>query len=155
MEWDPPSSPGGVPVSYVLTISPPPLSQSPLTVETTSAQITVSYNIRYNLTIRADNCAGTSGDTNFTFALGIHVFDVCFLFILHIHNGHIYTYTHVAICPSSPTPATNVIINGVPSMPVEKSILTFTCNGQDIFSSCGRDGQWSPDPETYNCSSKL
>ena len=63
VEWDPPSSPGGVSVSYVLTISPPPLSQSPLTVETTSAQITVSYNTQYNLTTRADNCAGSSADT--------------------------------------------------------------------------------------------
>ena len=63
VEWDPPSSPGGVSVSYVLIISPPPLSQSPLTVETTSAQITVSYNTQYNLTIRADNCAGSSNDT--------------------------------------------------------------------------------------------
>ena len=70
VEWDPPSSPGGVSVSYVLTISPPPLSQSPLTFETTSAQINVSYNTQYNLTIRADNCAGSSGDTNFIFALG-------------------------------------------------------------------------------------
>ena len=67
VEWDPPSSPGGVSVSYVLTISPPPLSQSTLTVETTSVQITVSYNTQYNLSIRADNCAGSSGDTNFTF----------------------------------------------------------------------------------------
>ena len=63
VEWDPPSSPGGVSVSYVLTISPPPLSQSPLTVETTSAQIAVSYNTQYNLTIRADNCAGFSNST--------------------------------------------------------------------------------------------
>ncbi len=37
LEWDPPSSTGGVSVSYVLTISPTPLSGSPVTVETTSA----------------------------------------------------------------------------------------------------------------------
>ena len=58
LEWDPPSSTGGVSVSYVLTISPTPLSGSP----TTSAQITVSYNTPYNVTIRAVNCAGSSSD---------------------------------------------------------------------------------------------
>ncbi len=58
LEWDSPSSTGGVSVSYVLTISPTPLSESPVTVETTSAQITLSYNTPYNVTIRADNCVG-------------------------------------------------------------------------------------------------
>ena len=62
LDWDSPSSTGGVSVSYVLTISPTPLSGSPVTVETTSAQITVSYNTPYNVTIRADNCAGSSSD---------------------------------------------------------------------------------------------
>ncbi len=63
LEWDPPSSTaaGGVSVSYVLTISPTPLFGSPvITVETTSAQITVSYNTPYNVTIKAVNCAGMS-----------------------------------------------------------------------------------------------
>ncbi len=60
LEWDSPSFTGGVSVSYVLTISPTPLSGSPVTVETTSAQITLSYNTPYNVTIRADNCAGMS-----------------------------------------------------------------------------------------------
>ncbi len=62
LEWDSPSSTGGVSVSYVLTISPTPLSGSPVTVETTSAHITVSYNTPYNVTIRAVNCAGNSSD---------------------------------------------------------------------------------------------
>ena len=60
LEWDVPSSTGGVSVSYVLIISPTPLSGSPVTMETTSAQITVSYNIPYNVTIRAVNCIGMS-----------------------------------------------------------------------------------------------
>ena len=60
LDWDPPFSTGGVSVSYVLTISPTPLSGSPVTVEATSAQITVFYNTPYNVTIRAENCAGSS-----------------------------------------------------------------------------------------------
>ncbi len=60
LTWSPPSSTGGVSVSYTLTISPPPLSSLPVTMETTSAQITVSYNTPYNMTIRAVNCAGMS-----------------------------------------------------------------------------------------------
>ncbi len=63
LTWSPPFSTGGVSVNYVLTISPPPLSGSPVTVETTSTQITVSYNTPYNVTIRAVNCAGMSSDT--------------------------------------------------------------------------------------------
>ena len=62
LEWDSPSSTGGVSFSYVLTISPTPLSESPVTVETTSAQIVVFYNTPYNVTIRAFNCAGNSGN---------------------------------------------------------------------------------------------
>ncbi len=64
LQWDPPSSTGGVSVSYVLIISPTPLSGSPVTVETTSAQITVSYNTPYNVTIRAVNCAGMSQESS-------------------------------------------------------------------------------------------
>ncbi len=62
LEWDTPSSTGGVSVSYVLTISPTPISGSPVTTETNSVQITVSYNTPYNVTIRAVNCAGSSSD---------------------------------------------------------------------------------------------
>ncbi len=60
LTWSPPSFTGGVSVNYTLTISPPPLSGSPVTVETTSTQITVSYNTPYTVTIRAVNCAGMS-----------------------------------------------------------------------------------------------
>ena len=68
LTWSPPSSTGGVSVSYTLTISPIPLSRSPITVEITSTQITVSYNTPYNVTIRAVNCAGMSDDSTVTIA---------------------------------------------------------------------------------------
>ncbi len=65
LEWDSPSSTGAsVSVSYVLTISPTPLSESPVTVETTSEQISVYYNTPYNVTIRAVNCAGMSQESS-------------------------------------------------------------------------------------------
>ena len=60
LDWDPPSSTGGVSVSYVLIISPTLLSVSSVTMETTSAQIIVSYNTPYDVTVRAVNCAGMS-----------------------------------------------------------------------------------------------
>ncbi len=69
LEWDPPSSTGGVSVSYVLTISPTPLSGSPVTVETmhlsTDNHLLQQYT-PYNMTIRADNCAGSSTDVMVT-----------------------------------------------------------------------------------------
>ncbi len=68
LTWSPPSSTSGVSVSYTLTISPPPLSGSPVTVETTSTQITVSYNTPYTVTIRTVNCAGMSDDSTVTIA---------------------------------------------------------------------------------------
>ena len=57
-------------VIYVLTVSPHPVSGSTITTQT-STDITVSYNIQYNVTIRAENCAGSSIDTVVMFALGI------------------------------------------------------------------------------------
>ena len=63
LTWSPPFSTGGVSVSYTLIISPPPLSGSPVSVETTTVLIAVSYNTPYNVTIRAVNCAGISSDT--------------------------------------------------------------------------------------------
>ncbi len=60
LDWDPPSSTGGVSVRYVLIISPTPPSGSPVTVNNTSAQITVSYNTLYDVTLRAVNCVGMS-----------------------------------------------------------------------------------------------
>ena len=71
LQWAPPTSTGGVDVSYVLTVSPPPVSGSTITTQT-STDITVSYNIQYNVTIRAENCAGSSIDTVVIFALGIY-----------------------------------------------------------------------------------
>ncbi len=55
LEWDPPFA-TGVSIRYVLIILTH-LSESPVTVETTSTQITVSYNTPYNVTIKAVNCA--------------------------------------------------------------------------------------------------
>ena len=56
-------------------------------------------------------------------------------------------------CPSSPTLASGVRIDSLPSVPVEDSTLTFTCTESNhrIASTCGSDGRWSPDPQTYVC----
>ena len=71
LQWAPPTSTGGVDVSYVLTVSPPPVSGSAITTQT-STDITVSYNIQYNVTIRTESCAGSSQDTVVMFELGKH-----------------------------------------------------------------------------------
>ena len=63
LTWSPPSSTGVVSVSYTLTISPPPLSGSPVTVEAAMIQIAISYNTHYDATIRANYCAGMSSTT--------------------------------------------------------------------------------------------
>ena len=71
LQWAPPTSTGGVDISYVLTVSPPPVSGSTVTTQT-STDITVSYNIQYSVNIRATNCAGSSQDTTVMFELGKH-----------------------------------------------------------------------------------
>ncbi|XP_064383517.1 mucin-2-like [Halichondria panicea] len=124
LEWDPPSSTGGVSVMYVLTISPTPLSESPVTVETTSAQITVLYSIPYNVTTRAVNCAGMSQE-------GLIV--------------------DLILCPT-PSTAAGVTMTNTPPVTIGGSMLTFTCSGDSevITSTCGNNG-WSPDPGTFDC----
>ena len=72
LQWAPPTSTGGVDVSYVLTVSPPPVSGSTITTQTSTNNITVSYNIQYHVTIRTENCAGSSNGTVAMFELGKH-----------------------------------------------------------------------------------
>ncbi|XP_064403103.1 uncharacterized protein LOC135348723 isoform X2 [Halichondria panicea] len=127
--WDSPSSTGGVSVSYVLIISPTPLSGSPVTVETTSAQIIISYNTPYNVNIRAINCVGSSSDM-------------------------MPMIPAIVTCPSNPTPTNRVTINGAPPLPaLVGSTLSFTCNGQTVLATCESNGRWSHDPTTYDCPS--
>ncbi|XP_064397938.1 uncharacterized protein LOC135344610 isoform X2 [Halichondria panicea] len=129
LDWDPPSSTSGVPVSYVLTISPTPLSGSPVTVETTSAQIIVSYNSPYNVTSKAVICAGSIASS-----------DV----MVMIHS--------IVTCLSNPPPANRVTINGAPPLPaLVGSTLSFTCNRETVTAACESEGRWSPDPTTYVC----
>ncbi|XP_064400987.1 CUB and sushi domain-containing protein 3-like isoform X2 [Halichondria panicea] len=127
LDWDSPSSTGGVSVSYALTISPTPLSESPVTVETTSAQITISYDTHYTVTIKTVNCAGNS-------------------------SALMVVIPAIVTCPSNPPPADRVTINGRPPLPVLiGSILSFTCNRQTVTATCESDGRWSSDPTTYMC----
>ncbi|XP_064382170.1 uncharacterized protein LOC135331039 [Halichondria panicea] len=128
LDWDSPSSTSGVSISYVLTISPTPLSGSPVTVETTSTEITVSYNTPYNVTIRAVNCAGMS-------------------------NASILAILSIVTCSSSPSTASGVVNDQIPSVPTVGSKLNFGCSGENQMrtSTCGSDGRWNPDPEDFMC----
>ncbi len=144
LEWDPPSSTGGVSVRYVLIISPTSLSGSPITVETTSTQITVSYNTHYNVMVRAVNCVGMSQESQ--------IVDLSKLF-----QGRAYRYSHVVllftkvVCPT-PSTAVGVIITNTPPVTIGGSMLTFTCSGDNEVrtSTCGSSG-WSPDPGFFDC----
>ncbi|XP_064402890.1 uncharacterized protein LOC135348557 isoform X2 [Halichondria panicea] len=124
LEWGPPSSTGSVSVNYVVTISPTPFSGSPVTVEAISTQITVSYNTLYNVTTRADNCAGMSQES---------------------------LIMDLIVCPTPPT-AAGVTITNTPPVTIGGSMLTFTCSrdSEVITSTCGSSG-WSPDPGTFDC----
>ena len=75
---------GGVSIRYVLIISPTSLSGSPVTVETTSTQITVSYNTPYEVTIRAVNCAGMSQESQ-----------IVYLNFSKLFHGFIHTDTRI------------------------------------------------------------
>ena len=87
LQWAPPTSTSGVDVGYVLAVSPPPVSGSTITTQT-STDITVSYNIQYNVTIRTENCAGSSQDSVVVFELGISImfYSCCFLINFAMHK---------------------------------------------------------------------
>ena len=68
--WDRFSTSGGVDIIYVLTISPPPVSGSYIATQINITEITVSYNTQYNVSIRAENCAGSSDNAIVMFELG-------------------------------------------------------------------------------------
>ncbi len=146
LDWDPPSSTGGVSVRYVLVISPTPLSGSPVTVDTTLAQITVSYNVIYNGTIRADNCAGINQT---------RIVNLGKLIKRHVHCIYIYAPFLTVVCPT-PSTAAGVTITNTPPVTIGGSMLTFTCSGDNEVrtSTCGSSG-WSPDPGTFDCSSPI
>ncbi len=93
LDWDSPSSTGGVSVSYVLNISPTPLSGSPVTVETTSTQIIISYNTPYNVTIRAVNCVGSSSGVIVTIPfIGLSILHVYYSMTLVVSIALTDTY---------------------------------------------------------------
>ena len=66
LQWDPPSTGGGVTVSYDLTVSPTPLSGSPPSLTNTSIQLSLNYNTVYNVSIIASTCGGPSEPALFT-----------------------------------------------------------------------------------------
>ena len=116
-------------------------------METTSAQITVSYNTPYNMTIRAVNCVGMSQESL--------IEDLSKPF--HGHNYttmQVYTFNAV-VCPT-PSTAAGVTITNTPPVTIGGSMLTFTCSGDNKVrtSTCGSSG-WSPDPGTFDCSSLI
>ena len=58
-------------------------------------------------------------------------------------------------CPPSPSVASRVVNIQTPSVPIVGSTQNFSCSeyedGMTEQSTCGIDGQWSPDPETFPC----
>ena len=70
LQWTPPSTTGGVDITYVLTVSPPPVSGSTITTQTRTTGFTASYNTKYTVNINAENCAGSSQNTVVMFELG-------------------------------------------------------------------------------------
>ena len=60
LQWDPPVDSGGTSVdNYTITVTGPDMQE--LTNQGTTATINVVYNEMYTVTIRARNCAGSSG----------------------------------------------------------------------------------------------
>ena len=75
LQWDRPSTTGGVDICYVVTVSPPPVSGSTIIyTQSRIAEITVSYNTQYNVTIRAENINGSSDDAIVMFEIGKTVY---------------------------------------------------------------------------------
>ena len=60
---------------------------------------------------------------------------------------------HAVTCSSSPSTASGVVNDQIPSVPTVGSKLNFGCSGENQMrtSTCGSDGRWNPDPEDFMC----
>ena len=122
------------PATYLIHISNTSLDSPPtqllLTTDSTTINITLSYNIEYKVTLQAVNCKGKSNITAISFTL-IQCFPPSTL------NG-------VLISPYTAT--------------TEGSVIVFQCEEglvpeENIMAVCGNDRRWYPDPTTLNCTS--
>ena len=62
LQWEPPGDRGGTSVdNYTITVTGPTMQE--LTINGTTATITVVYNEIYTVNVRTNNCAGSSSDS--------------------------------------------------------------------------------------------
>ncbi len=125
LEWDPPYSTeaGGVSVSYVLTISPTPLSGSLVTVDTTSAQSAVSYNTPY-----------TTWPSELSTVLEWVMKFKYWIWVSHAFHGHIQQlcmYSCSCVPPTVYT-AAGVTITNTPPVTIGGSNLTMKWEPQPV-----------------------
>ena len=122
-----------IPATYLINISNPsldsPPAQSLLTTDSTTINITLSYNIEYRVTVQAGNCRGNSNITAISFTL-----IQCF-----------------------PPSAANGVLISPYTATTEGSVIVLKCEEglvpeESIMAVCGNDRRWYPDPTTLHCS---
>ena len=120
------------PATYLINISNISFDSSPaqslLTNNSTTINITLSYNIEYRVIVQAVNCRGNSNITAISFTL-IQCFPPSAV------NG-------VSISPYTATTEGSVIV-----LKCEEGLVS----EESIMAVCGNDRRWYPDPTTLNC----
>ncbi len=93
--WNPPSETGDI--TYTVTISP--LAQLSATVLTsTSVTVTAQYNVDYNVSVVATNCAGNSTTAEYNFRIGIIIRDLTASYIFYNINSSIPLMQVAVLC---------------------------------------------------------
>ncbi len=146
MQWDPPTETGGRDdLTYTVTVSPPAqLFASVLT--STSVPVTAQYNVDYNVSVMAINCAGNSTTAEYRFRIGKLTASFVQTFLID--------FSHAGGCPVLTKPMNGTfgpVINRLPG-----STVTIQCDAghMSTFSMVTCEGStliWSPDPEAIVC----
>ena len=116
---------------YMIFVAPPVESGSIFTTPNTTIQITVCYNQEYNISVVANNCAGSSTPAEIIVGK-----------LQWIH------------CPP-PIVGLNVSVE-VYSSVSQGSQITYYCQpgllpSERMVATCGNDGYWSPNPAELSC----
>ena len=127
----------------------------------TSIQMTLSYNIKYNVTVRATLCGENSAQTQRVLEYGQFYNILMLLHCLIIIFKYSFVYIVKCIDPLNSDPGLSmigesVIVSNYRNPAFEGAIINFTCDsGLTLVgpnsSVCLSNGLWEPDPREVEC----
>ena len=154
-----------IPVSYRVSVLP--MMKATLTMVTSTwVNITLLYNILYNVSVVADFC----GQRNTTMLVGIYYSKYLIILkwnivqdpnakVISAHLNLLY-YTSIFLTVNCGAPfdelASSMMVMGYNGVALEGDSVSFTCSSGDVLtgpnsSICTGNGKWEPDPRISAC----